>query len=178
VSVPIVICSVRKHVGSLEYLVLEHSRVGPAQILERLLVDAAFGVVLLGTDGPHLISPAEAQDIATRLRAQGILADIRDSLPWISSTEFPKLLRKNWTCEGDAALFTREPGLSVRPKAILGLMGFNKDRLPAASIALLEGILPADGIYIQDDFQETLLVTKNEDRVTQILTIIDSDFRR
>lgn len=168
----VVRCSDPKQVNSLKYVLVEHSGVGPTELIEHLLAEAGFGVLLLGLDGPHLISSSEAADVVRGLQAGGIRAEIRDSFPWVPAVEFLRLQQKEWTCEGDAALFTQEIHLQVQPKTLPQLRGFNKDKLSAASVDFLDAILSANAVYLQDDFCESLVVTKSEDVLSQMLSEI------
>jgi hypothetical protein len=56
-----VIC--RKKNGVLEYLIIEHSAINPADFLEDLVYKNEFGMLLLANDGPSLLKEKELEPI-------------------------------------------------------------------------------------------------------------------
>lgn len=154
-----------KTVGSLNYLVIEHSAVAPVEFLRPILHQYKFGILMVGFDGPALLIPEQSQRLVHGMQSEGVPASITAGFPWVSPDGVPKMCEmESFTCEGDALLLKKQPVQEdFEFQYLPDLSGFNKDKLRAKYVTFLSSILSSSDVYVSDvfAFSETLVVTKN-----------------
>lgn len=151
-------------VGSVEYLCIEHSCIGPMEVLRSVVSSHGFGVLILGSDGPSLLASGQGERYAKAMEKEQLYAEMIAGFLWLSVETARRICERDWfTCEGSAFLLKRHPpDMGFTCSELPNLSGFNKDALSPKAISTLEGMLSPEDIYVHDDFSETLVVTKDD----------------
>lgn len=165
----------RKKTGELEYLIIEHSAIGPADFLGDLINKYSLGVLWLGHDGPSMLSLEESKRLINGMRSENIQATLNSGLIWVGHDECPKLYQQKWfTLEGDSIILkSKSPEEEINCERLPKPSGFRKDKISSKDNEILESILSGNDVYIYDDFTESFVVSKNTDALDTILEQIE-----
>jgi hypothetical protein len=167
----------KKTVGSLSYLVIGHSALAPGEFLRPIMLQYKLGILLIGIDAPSLLNPEQSQRLVNGMQHEGVSASITAGFPWVSPDGIPKMCEmESYQCQGDALLLKTQPvDETFECSHLPCLSGFNKDKLRAKDVNLLNTILSSNDIYVRDElaFAETLIVTKNTDILQALIDEVE-----
>jgi len=160
--------------NSLNYIIIELSGIDPREFLEAVVKKFKLGLLLLGVDGPELLSQKLAEDLLKELRKENVSASIQGNFLWIPFGGMPKLSEKGWLAsKGDALLL-----MGNQPTQLLSFSYLpepsNDDRIDSKDAELLDNLLEPDSIYVHDDFSNCFIVTKNKEIFNLILRNVES----
>ena len=150
---------------SLNYLVADHSGIDPGIFIEPILDKFSLGVLVLGIDGPPLMSHKLAERLIEGFREDGFCCDVRFSFPWFEPGQARSLLGSQaWaSCEGDAFLLkTNPPSERHVFRRLPEPRGFGGDKISKKNMAILDVMLGENDLYFHDDFVYCFIVSKNK----------------
>lgn len=158
----------------LNYLIISRENIAykdPFFLIEGFLEEFNFGLLILGLDGPLLLSSQGIEKAIKGMSKDGIFANVKNGFLWLPHQEALKLISKKVAiCEGNALLFKTE--ISAVVFAITDLPephGFLKDKVSLRNANLLNQLLGVNDLYIYDDFEDCFLVTRNKKIFDSIL---------
>ena len=161
----------RKQPDKLNYLILEHSGVGPIDFIRCVIDEYKFNILFLGCDGPSLLSFQESKQLANGMIKEKVYAGLKSKFPWVSYSEVKKLYPKDWfTLEGDALILKiNDIDENFECIHLPEPSGFNKDKLSSKDARYLNSILFDNDVYIHDNFRDTFIVSRNSDILDTIM---------
>jgi hypothetical protein len=166
----------QKEVGCLSYMAIGHSRFAPDEVIWPILYEYKLGILLLGVDGPSLLTSEQANRIVQSMNDRKIPAIVTAGFVWVSPVDAHKLCHLGgFSYESNAFLLRTEPvEENFECPYLPELSGWNKDRIKERYALLFSKMLSTNDIYIHDDFTESMIVTKNRD----ILRAMADEVRR